>query len=80
MLRSIWQQGIKSSYRIPYWKYVFRILSHYALNPPKIWMAATIMISGHHFIPYSREVVAKIEREIARVETLQELVPVPAEE
>ena len=66
MARSIWQQGIKSSYRIPYWKYVFRIVSHYALNPPKIWMAATIMISGHHFIPYSREVVANIERQIER--------------
>ena len=80
MARSIWQQGIKSSYRIPYWKYVFRIVSHYALNPPKIWMAATIMISGHHFIPYSREVVANIERQIERVEETSELVPVPAEE
>jgi radical SAM superfamily enzyme YgiQ (UPF0313 family) len=78
--RSIWQQGIKSSYRSAYWKYLFRILTHYALNPPKIWMAATIMISGHHFIPYSREVVGKIEREIARVETLRELVPAPATE
>jgi radical SAM superfamily enzyme YgiQ (UPF0313 family) len=77
--RSIWHQGIKSSYRGVYWKYLLRILSHYALNPPKIWMAATIMISGHHFIPYSREVVGKIEREVQRVETLQELVPVPAE-
>jgi len=80
MVRSIWQQGIKSSYRIPYWKYVFRILSHYALNPPKIWMAATLMISGHHFIPYSREVVASIERQIERVEEPSELVPMPAEE
>jgi radical SAM superfamily enzyme YgiQ (UPF0313 family) len=80
MVRSIWQQGIKSSYRIPYWKYVVRILSHYALNPPKIWMAATIMISGHHFIPYSREVVANIERQIERAEESSELVPVPAEE
>jgi radical SAM superfamily enzyme YgiQ (UPF0313 family) len=80
MARSIWHQGIKSSYRRVYWKYAWRILSHYALNPPKIWMAATLMISGHHFIPYSRDVVAKIEREIERVETLHELVPATAEE
>jgi radical SAM superfamily enzyme YgiQ (UPF0313 family) len=78
--RSIWQQGIKSSYRTAYWKYLFRILSHYAFNPPKIWMAATIMISGHHFIPYSREVVGKIERQIERVEEIPELVPAPAEQ
>jgi radical SAM superfamily enzyme YgiQ (UPF0313 family) len=76
--RSIWRQGLRSSYRSAYWKYLFRILTHYAMNPPKIWMAATIMISGHHFIPYACEVVRKIEREIARVETPQELVPVPA--
>jgi radical SAM superfamily enzyme YgiQ (UPF0313 family) len=76
--RSIWHQGLRSSYRKTYWKYALRILSHYALNPPKIWMAATLMISGHHFIPYAREVVGKIEREIERVETLPELVPAPA--
>jgi radical SAM superfamily enzyme YgiQ (UPF0313 family) len=80
MARSMWQQGVKSSYRSAYWKYLFRILTHYAFNPPKIWMAATIMISGAHFIPYSREVVGKIEREIARVESLTELVPVSAGE
>jgi len=78
--RSIWRQGIRSSYRVPYWKYLLRILSNYATNPPKIWMAATLMISGHHFIPYAREVVEKMEREIARVETLPELVPATAEE
>jgi radical SAM superfamily enzyme YgiQ (UPF0313 family) len=80
VMRSIWHQGIKSNYRSAYWKYLFRMLSHYSFNPAKIWMAATVMISGHHFIPYSREVVAGIERQIDRVETLPELVPAPAEE
>ena len=78
--RSIWRQGIRSSYRRAYWKYALRIISHYALNPPKLWMAATLMISGHHFIPYARAVVGKIEREISRDETLQELVTLPSEE
>lgn len=75
--RSIWHQGIKSSYKRFYWNYLFKIVTHYAFNPPKLWMAATIMISGHHFIPYSREVVASIERAAVRVESAQELVPVP---
>ncbi len=78
VMRSIWHQGIKSSYRKAYWKYAARIVSHYALKPSKLWMAATIMISGHHFIPYSQEVVASIERTVQRVETLQELVPAAA--
>jgi radical SAM superfamily enzyme YgiQ (UPF0313 family) len=80
MARSIWHQGIRSSYKIVYWKYLLKILSHYAFNPPKIWMAVTVMISGHHFIPYSREVVANIERTAQQVESLDELVSVAAGE
>ena len=79
LARSIWQQGIKSNYRGAYWKYALKILTHYALKPAKIWMAATVLIAGHHFIPYSREVVEKIEREVARVESLPDLVAAPAE-
>jgi len=77
VLRSIWHQGIKSNYRGAYWKYLVRIVTHYALSPAKLWMAATIMISGHHFIPYSREVVSKIQREVERAESVPELVAVP---
>jgi hypothetical protein len=76
-LRSIWHQGIKSDYRGAYWKYAVKIATRYALNPAKLWMAATIMIAGHHFIPYSREVVGKIRGEIERVESIPELVPLP---
>jgi radical SAM superfamily enzyme YgiQ (UPF0313 family) len=79
-LRSIWHQGIKSSYRGAYWKYVLRILTHYTLNPPKLWMAATLMISGHHFIPYAREVVKKIESEVERVEAPPDLSAVLVED
>jgi hypothetical protein len=77
--RSIWHQGVRSDYRGAYWKYLLRVVSHYSFNPAKIWMAATVMISGHHFIPYSRQVVEGIERQIERVETLQDLVPVAVE-
>jgi len=80
VLRSIWHQGIKSNYRRAYWKYALRIVTHYALNPAKIWLAATIMIAGHHFIPYSREVVAKIQSEIEIAEAVSELVAVPVPE
>jgi hypothetical protein len=38
------------------------------------------MISGHHFIPYPRAVVEKIERQIERVESAPELVAVPVGE
>ncbi len=79
ILRSIWHQGVKSDYRLEYWKYLIRILTHFAFKPAKFVMAGTVMISGHHFIPYSRKVVEGLERQIDRVEALPELVPVGAE-
>lgn len=74
LARSIWQQGFKSSYRMPYWKFFLKILCRYAMNRPKRWMGVTIMVSGHHFIPYASEVVQGIEREMLNVGTAPELV------
>jgi radical SAM superfamily enzyme YgiQ (UPF0313 family) len=78
--RSIWLQGFRSSYRMAYWRYFAKILVRYALNRPKLWLAATIMISGHHFIPYATDVAQKIERELQSSAPEQELIAVPAED
>jgi radical SAM superfamily enzyme YgiQ (UPF0313 family) len=80
VLRSVWHQGIRSNYRGAYWKYALRIVTHCGLHPAKLWMAATVMLSGHHFVPYSREVVAKIHRDIEKAESVPELVAVPVTE
>ena len=77
---SIWKQGLRSSYRRAYWKYLSKIITHYATNRTKLWLAATIMISGHHFIPYAAEVVAKIEREVLSRAPAEELIAVPIED
>lgn len=74
LLRSIWHQGFRGSYRKAYWKFFLKIFVRYSLNRPKLWMAATLLISGHHFIPYASEVVRKIDGEIQKVETAPELV------
>jgi radical SAM superfamily enzyme YgiQ (UPF0313 family) len=75
LARSIWHQGLRSSYRKPYWKFFFRIFSRYAMNRPKLWLAVTMLISGHHFIPYASEVLEKTEKEILNAQTLPELIP-----
>jgi radical SAM superfamily enzyme YgiQ (UPF0313 family) len=64
VLRSFWQQGFRSSYRKAYWKYFFRIFPRYALNHPKLWLGFTILISGHHFIPYAQVVAEKVQAEM----------------
>jgi radical SAM superfamily enzyme YgiQ (UPF0313 family) len=67
MLRSIWHQGLRSSYRRAYWKYLLRLLTRCSTNPAKIWIGFTIMIAGHHFIPYAKEVVQRVEGDIAEI-------------
>jgi radical SAM superfamily enzyme YgiQ (UPF0313 family) len=64
VLRSFWIQGLKAPYRRAYWKYFFKLISRYSTNRAKLWLGFTILISGHHFIPYSKEVVQKVEGEI----------------
>jgi len=68
MLRSIWQQGLRSSYRRAYWKYLLRLVTRYSTNPVKIWIGCTILIAGHHFIPYAKEVVQRVEGDIAAID------------
>ncbi len=75
LARSIWQQGLRSSYRKSYWKFFFRIFGHYAMNRAKLWLAVTMLISGHHFIPYASEVREKVEREILNVQPVPDLIP-----
>jgi radical SAM superfamily enzyme YgiQ (UPF0313 family) len=70
VLRSFWRQGLRSSYKRAYWKYFLRLIARYPMNRAKIWLGFTILISGHHFIPYAQEVVRQVEGDI--VETVQE--------
>jgi len=67
VLRSIWHQGLRSSYRGAYWKYFFQNIARYSMNRTKLWLGATILISGHHFIPYAQEVVRQVEGEILKI-------------
>ena len=77
VLRSFWHQGLLSSYRGAYWKYFLQFISRYATNRAKLWLGATLLVSGHHFIPYAREVVRQVEGEILKIGS--EPPPVPSE-
>jgi radical SAM superfamily enzyme YgiQ (UPF0313 family) len=75
VLRSIWSQGVFSSYRLAYWKFLFRLLGRWAFDPAKLWLGYTLLLSGHHFIHYSGSVVAELNSALARASALPELVP-----
>jgi len=68
LLRSVWCQGIRSSYRKAYWKFLLRFLSRWFFRPQKLWLGFAILLSGHHFIRYAVEVAAHLEHELQKAE------------
>jgi len=67
LVRSIFHQGILSSYRRQYWKFLLQILTRWSRNPPKLSMGITILLSGHHFIKYAQDVAAEFEAECRKL-------------
>lgn len=66
--RSMWTQGARSSYKSAYWKFLWRILRNYATNPTKLWMGTMILLAGHHFLIYAREVASELAQSIGAPE------------
>jgi radical SAM superfamily enzyme YgiQ (UPF0313 family) len=68
MIRSIFHQGIRSSYRKAYWTFFICLLGRWSFDPLKLSMGFLILISGHHFIRYARTVVAQLESELSKLQ------------
>jgi hypothetical protein len=64
VVRSIVHQGILSSYRKAYWKFLLRLAARWSLNTPKFSLGFAMLLSGHHFIRYARNVVVQLESEL----------------
>ena len=67
LVRSIFRQGILSSYRREYWKFLLQIVRRWPLSSAKLSMGITILLSGHHFIKYAQDVAAGLEAELAKL-------------
>jgi radical SAM superfamily enzyme YgiQ (UPF0313 family) len=65
---SIWTQGVHSSYRGAYWKFLGRLLRTYANNPTKLWMGSMILLAAHHFLIYTRDVANDLAISIESIE------------
>jgi hypothetical protein len=44
------------------------MLRNYANNPAKLWMGSMILLAGHHFLLYSRQVANDLAKSIEFVE------------
>jgi radical SAM superfamily enzyme YgiQ (UPF0313 family) len=67
VLRSILHQGVLSSYRKAYWKFLLQLLGRWSLNPAKLWMGYTLLLSGHHFIRYARNLAFHLDAELSKL-------------
>ena len=72
--KSIWKQGIRSSYRSAYWRFLFLLIWKWSREPAKLWLGFTVLFSAHHFVIYAHQVADELEREcraLAEAEALQ---------
>lgn len=63
VVRSIWRQGVRSDYRTDYWRFIGKTLLRWGFNRQKMWMGFLLAVSGHHFVPYAKEVIEQLEKE-----------------
>jgi radical SAM superfamily enzyme YgiQ (UPF0313 family) len=78
--KSVWRQGVLSSYRRHYWAFFFTLLRRWRRQPEKLWLGLSMLISAHHFIRYAQEVSADLDAELLTMDraTASSDVAVPA--
>jgi hypothetical protein len=75
--KSVWKQGILSSYRLAYWRFLFLLVWRWSREPAKLWMGFTVLFSAHHFVIYAHQVADELERECRALEATE--APSPSE-
>jgi radical SAM superfamily enzyme YgiQ (UPF0313 family) len=60
---SMWKQGLRSNYKLEYWRFLGRMLANWSREPAKIWLGLMILLSAHHFLYYARQVADDLEQE-----------------
>jgi len=63
LLASMWRQGVRSSYRRAYWRFLVRLAWHWARQPAKLWTGFYVLLSAHHFVNFARQVADELDRE-----------------
>ena len=68
LFSSMWRQGIRSGYRLSYWRFLYRMIGLCRHSPTKLWLGFTVLLSAHHFVLYSKVVIKHLEEEAEVVE------------
>ncbi len=62
LFASIWRQGVRSSYRRAYWRFLWLMAWNWARQPAKMWLGFMVLLSAHHFVIYARQVADELEQ------------------
>jgi len=68
LLRSMWHQGVLADYRKAWWKTLYQLVRRWRQVPLKMWWGWSLLISGHHFTQYARELTEQLDRELSELE------------
>jgi radical SAM superfamily enzyme YgiQ (UPF0313 family) len=67
IFRAIWTQGIRSGYRIAWWKYLWELWRNFRHDATKMFYGSQMLLAANHFVLYSRYVTAELERDLERI-------------
>jgi radical SAM superfamily enzyme YgiQ (UPF0313 family) len=59
---SMWHQGVRSAYRLDYWRFIAIVMRRWRGDPLRAWKAIVMLLSAHHFLGYARDTAAELER------------------
>ena len=55
LVTSVWCQGVLSSYRREYWRFLLILLRRWHGDRVRLWKACLLLLSAHHFLQYARQ-------------------------
>lgn len=68
LFSSMWRQGVRSSYRSAFWRFLWLMVRNWAFQPAKLWLGYMVLLSAHHFLNYAQVAAAELEEHCRIVE------------
>jgi len=61
LFASMWRQGVRSDYRVAYWRFFLLMVRKWAREPAKLWLGFMVLLSAHHFLNYAKVAAGELE-------------------
>ncbi len=59
---SMWLQGVRSTYRRAYWRFLLLAIRKWSRQPAKMWLGFMVLMSANHFLKYAPVVAEELEQ------------------